>query len=175
MNKQNIPLVVGITLPLVLVVLVAIAVYLPRTFADPQYDFVYVVNDRTLYDRECETYVVDDAGQLTIEAEGADDIAPRRRATCVRGVATWYLYDVSAKEERKVTFDALEDMSLSDEPISPDGYWFVRDYSHSGIFELFGSNNRNEWFLENNSVRIPLDVSAQQYPYDVSFIGWVIE
>ncbi len=54
--KKNIPLIVGIAIPLVMIILVGASIYIPRLYVKPQTNFLYQTGGDYYTSRE---YVVD--------------------------------------------------------------------------------------------------------------------
>lgn len=75
--KQNVPLLVGLALPVIMIILVALSIYLPRflSSAVPQYDFLYMANNNY---SGCTTYSVQ-MGRL-IKFENQNDNCKNWRA-----------------------------------------------------------------------------------------------
>jgi len=177
--KQHIPIIIGITLPIVLVIAVAIAVWIPRLTADPQYDFVYVYDGTRGPSSECMNYFIDD-GELIKQTFDMNDERTRAVAglssntVCYSADAQLYRYDVSKQVSKRISVEGAQQLDLDDGRVSSDGYRLVRDVNRGGIFEIFGrSSNLSNWYLQKNSVRISLNIE-HKLPYRrMDFLGWI--
>jgi len=46
MDKKNIPVVIGLTIPVIIIILVIAVIFIPRAFAPaPGYNFIYGIGD----------------------------------------------------------------------------------------------------------------------------------
>jgi len=164
-KKGNIPLIIGLALPVVMILIVLTVVYLPSLFVDPEYDFVYVSSDsyRLYYN-----YQVDSEGRLS-------------RRTGVSSYDTssstdqMYLYDVSAEESERIDFERAIRFEYSTKSKSPDGYEFERNSGGGGfIFPIsYYGSSRNYVLKKGNSAKeISLETDRYQ---NVEFVGWVLD
>lgn len=171
MNNKNLPFYIGMIIPVVLIIAVAILAYLPYLNAEPMYDFVYVVDEQR-YNRntpECTLYQVTD-GSFSIVAK---DVKQYPHDLCLSSAPTFYRHDVSENESRAISFEMLEKLELDSTGISPDGYQFVQDRSYVG---LFGGRSEYKWYLQKKSVRLKQYVAFGDYYRSGShFVGWIIE
>lgn len=175
-KKSNVALILGIAIPLVVIILVAIFAYIPRTSIDPKYDFLYYFRDYT------KQYCVSD-GFYTV-AKGKikiSDVVVPKGSECRYDLETdppkIYRYDAEKGGHYQISFEDAQKLTLDNNVISPDGLSVRRgDYYNAGIFEIFGGTNRNynQINLVNNSGdTTPIEIGTSNY-YDFVFIGWVI-
>ncbi len=169
-NKENIPLIIGIALPLLMIVFVAASIYVPRWFTDPpQYDFLYSNADYYRLDYDYE--VVD--GRLIKIYSATDRDISESDLLIIEEEAVFYLHDLSENESEKISFDLASDLILDDSKESPDGYKIERG-SGGG---MFGNNNYNKLYIKGNGSSRKLDLergTGYRY-YDFNFIGWITE
>lgn len=166
-TKENLPLIIGIALPVLLIAFVAGAIYLPRFFADPpQYDFVYATGDYTIFDY----YQVVD-GKLT--QVGGEMNAPAEilgKPLETYNESSFFIYDIEKDEGRKISFDEARELNLDDDDESPDGYKIVQ--GSSGGF--LGPGNWDKHFLKGHGLSRELDLNLGYYYYNFYFLGWII-
>lgn len=172
---KQLPVIVGISLPILFIIVLAAAVFIPARSIRPAYDFLYTVGDP--YDNVngvyAETYAVE-GGQLVTKPA----LAPERKDFPVHaGAAPLYRYEVATDSSHTVTAAEAAAFTLDPGPSSPDGYTVAYEYGHSGIFELFGSNgNESGYFISRNGARKKLHgVAADRYGRQDSLhlIGWI--
>lgn len=174
--RKNLPLVVGLTLPVLLIIAVALTIYLPGQLVQPQHDFVYLVGGDYYAQRE---YAVE-SGQL-IKRELPPDAERERyipfervRSTEVR----LYRHEVAANTSRLITFEEAQQLRLDPSLKSPDGFT-IEHGRGGGIFEIFGgSGNYETFYLRNNRASIALNLEidrSQYYDWPNNFLGWIIQ
>ena len=194
--KENFVLIVGLTLPILLMVGFMVASSLPQSVANPpKYDLVF---DITQYPSVSGgipvevNFVVKDGvlkAQYT-RVENADHTYPN---------TAWkklYLYDAQTQKVRELTFgfpdgmekitdtredtvDATKNMKLDTTLQSPDGYELTTDtFSHYGLFtDIFGGGgSSSEPVLQKGGERVKLTSDDRNVTFTYSnpeFLGWV--
>lgn len=80
-------------------------------------------------------------------------------------------------QKRDIVPDSLKDVRLSTEQISPDGYRFspmddlYDSYNHGIVTEIFGSGaNRYAYYLKKDNYSRPVPMTG----YNSRFVGWII-
>jgi hypothetical protein len=163
--KENLVLVSGILLPVLLVGGFFVLNNAPRMLADPpKYDFV-LVGYRYDYRHPSDYYLSFEVrnGKLTGRAVPKDE----RNANLNRQYAGIFRYNAATN-----TFEEK----------SPDGYTFeFLGYRGRGglLGEMFGMRRRYEsgYVLkkENAYVDLPKPAADPYYQHDLHFMGWIIE
>lgn len=185
--KENFVLVLGISLPLILVIaVIALQSIIRSSVEPPQYGIVFA-EPETYYMQPWAFEVKNKKLVITYQEDNRPDH--------YIDVSVWLQhYDpVSGKMERvrinkpdnynegeEVTITVPQhfaDLSLSDKNKSPDGYTFSRaSHSSSSIFtDIFGYNSRKrDYRLHKNGVSFNLPDRGHKYRYENAvFIGWV--
>ena len=86
---KNIPLLIGITLPIIFILIISVVIFTPSLFIKPQYNFLYSNNDSYYYDyRYSNTYTVEN-NRLSLSPLPATS-----GVTYKDGNPPLYLYDV---------------------------------------------------------------------------------
>ncbi|MCI0542724.1 hypothetical protein L0Y69_03170 [bacterium] len=187
--KSNIPLVIGLLLPVLMILFVAGSIYLPRLGeqAQPQYDFLYMA-DQT-YDLLPYVYLVRN-GKLVKEARPVYELPTKTAGITVLedsqktpfDVTKFYIYDVEKNESREVSFDDTSALSLDAHMESPDDFKVTQNYGNGGgIFsEIFGGGHEyGRWYLVGNGSTLKLELengASGRYYYDnIQFLGWVMK
>jgi len=177
--KKHFTLIIGISLPIIMILLVAGAIYLPQILVKPHYNFLYsdqflnnVNNGRhyqqsSYYDVENGVLVKKEIPKEENENGNIEYIDPKL-----------HFYDVVNNTTREISFADASQLSLLPGPTSPDG--FIVQYSHhnDGIFELFGGsydNNRGMYIKKGVSQHLLAIPNDQNYYYNGSFrvLGWI--
>jgi len=171
--KKHLPLIVGISLPIIFILLISIAIFVPSFFIKPQYNFIYSSEDYYGYNQGYKnTYAVED-GSIVLQA-----LPVQPNQTYKGDSPTLYLYDVKNNSSHKITLNETKKYTIDSGPSSPDGYTIKYERNHDGIFELFGSNGDGSgYFIEKDSGKKELTglINDSQYYYQNSFklIGWI--
>ncbi|HTI42090.1 MAG TPA: hypothetical protein VL693_09705 [Vicinamibacterales bacterium] len=194
--KANLVLVVGLTLPIVLMAGFLLASGLPERMAEPpKYNLVFSVTDFSQGAAAIPVSVRLVVQDGVLKAQYTR--LPPQPTGYVNNV--WkklYLYDAAAQKVQELSFgfpanmdaiqgtvvetvDATRTMRLNTTLQSPDGYELSHDNgSRSGLInEIFwGGSYANEYRLRkgNSSVRLPLASGNIAYA-NVEFVGWVAE
>ncbi|MDA1061153.1 MAG: hypothetical protein O3B47_05170 [bacterium] len=169
-SKENIPLIIGIALPILMIVFVAASIYLPRLFAEPpQYDFLYSSGDNYRLDYDYE--VVD--GRLMKIYNHTDRSAIDLDLLEDEREIRFYVHDVEDDESRKISFEEAGDLILDDSEKSPDGY----EVKRGGGGGMFGPSNYNNVYISGHGLSRELDLEygINNYYRDFTFIAWITE
>jgi hypothetical protein len=195
--KQNLVLISGIVLPILLVGGFFALSSAPRMLADPPgYDFL-LVGYRYDYQRPADYYLSFEVrnGRLTGRAIPRDEsnaYLNRQHAGIFRYVAKDNLFeeivydlpeDLDGIEEAvQLPLTATAGLKLDKRQKSPDGYTYeYLGYRGSGglLGEMFGMRRRYEsdYVLKKDSAyfSLPRPVSDSYYPNDLHFMGWIVE
>ena len=196
--KENLVLVSGITLPVLLIVGFFVLNNAPRALTDPpRYDFVMVAY-RYDYQNPVNyflTFEVRD-GKLTGRVVPKDD----GNVNLNRQYAVIFRYQAELNAFEEIVYELPEDLEDLDEPIalqlegtdglkldkrtrSPDGFVFeYRGYQGRGglLGEIFGMGRRYEsdYVLKKDSAYFELPKPTPDpyyYQHNMHFMGWVIE
>lgn len=195
--KENLVLVSGILLPVLLVGGFFVLNNAPRMLADPpKYDFV-LVGYRYDYRHPSDYYLSFEVrnGKLTGRAIPKDE----RNANFNRQYAGIFRYNAATNTFEEIAYELPEDLENIEEPVSlplaetsdltldkrnqsPDGYTFeFLGYRGRGglLGEMFGMRRRygSNYVLkkDNAYVDLPKPAADPYYPNDWHFMGWIIE
>jgi len=170
--KKNLPLIIGLALPILFIIIIAIVVYLPSNFVNPQHNFIYKEQSYDSYRND--VVIVGDKVSLAptnITEKGivADPYLQ------VKDYPKIYLYDFSKNASYEISLEEAQKFSVAKGPSSPDGYSIERNYNHSGIFEIFGSyeDNSGYFITSPDGAKRKLTGIQGEYYYDLDIIGWV--
>lgn len=164
---------VGVGLPIIFVIIMAAIIFLSSAGLQPKENFIYTTEDNYAYGYEYRnTYKVVE-GKIVVDSNEVvpnSGFSPKDRPQL-------FLYDFAEKESRKISEEEAQKLLINPERFSDDGYEVRYDYSHNGIFEIFGSgNNSNNIYLYKGSKKRELKgIPATRYRNDFRFIGWIIE
>lgn len=187
--RENLVLAIGLSLPLLLIVLFFVATVIPKSMATPpQYEMLFTV---TKYDYQNApdyllSYMVKDK-HLVVKAKKSEE-KPKNS-----NINTLLVYDAKTETVREINVDTsklnetdhemlveeTKSYEIDNSPLSPDGYRLEGpNYSGGGLIGgLFGGGYRNTGFrITKGSVGYKLPETQQDFYYNqVKFIGWVIK
>jgi hypothetical protein len=151
-----------ISVPLLVIIVVAAILQGPSLFAKPKYDFIYSL---------CQSY--DCGSAYTIGSAGA--VILQQNDTLYGGSATptLYYYSEANNSTRRISTDQANSYRLDTSNVSPDGYTLWQNNDSSG--GLFWDNSGDgSWYLKHGAKKKQLNlVTNSAYGSDVQFLGWV--
>ncbi|OGY21875.1 MAG: hypothetical protein A2126_00655 [Candidatus Woykebacteria bacterium GWB1_45_5] len=157
--KEKLPLIVGVGLPILLIVYVAISYYLSAFFVKPQYDFIYTSDSSYDYNLK----VV--GGTIT---EDSVDYNYSNTSNRYKAAPSTYYYDAQTDRSRSITLSEAQSYTIDPSTKSPDGYTVERA-SSGGIF---GGGYENGYYLKGHGFSKKINISADRYNF--RFLGWVV-
>lgn len=167
---QDWSLRLAFSLPIVLIVVVAGLVYLPRLWAKPaQYDFVYardISSELSVPEMTCPTMWIEN-GSLVKQ----DGYTPNGESVtgCENIV---YRYDVTTGQSRRISFVEASALKYQTGTRSKDGYEVRLSYGNSGPF---GGSSRPAIYLSGQGVSNQLQLTGidPNNMYNFQFVGWI--
>jgi len=169
--KKNISLIVGISIPILMIIFVAASIYLPGIFVKPQYNFLYVSGpDAYSYRNLIDGYSVQDSKLIknNVLQVGTDNPIPS---------ATYlYVYDVVKNKATEISLADAQKLTLDSSITSPDGFEVVYG-TKGGDFLLFdgGRTDYNTRYLQGHNVskKLNLKLNGDLYYRNFRFLGWI--
>lgn len=159
--KKNIPLILGLSIPVLMILFVAGSIYLPGLFAQPEFDFLYATGDDYRYNRY---YSVQNGNLIRHEVTYPARAEPRL-----------YLHDISKNESKEISFSEAQELTLNPDLKSPDGFEIDCGRRTQDIFFIFAYSRRDcsTRFImgHNTSRKLNVQLSGTRF----QFLGWVIE
>lgn len=168
-TKKNISLILGISIPILMILFVAGSIYLPGIFIRPKFNFLYVTGD----DYYCGLRYSVQSGKLV-----KNDIKKPENQECYppRGEVKLFIHDVLKNESKEVSFEEAQLLSLDSNIKSPDGFEVEYGSSDGGIFPFFfgSSIDYNSLYLKGHNVSKKLNIqTGGSYYYNFRFLGWI--
>jgi hypothetical protein len=182
--KENIALVVGISLPVLLVILFWLATAIPKmTVPDPQFDLIFTT-DHYDYSAQVNGVVRFDVSEGRLRATFHTDDRQNYRNT-----PRIYYFDVSSGSTHEISLDIPGDMQdgqrltipeakdykLSNKSLAPDGYGFDGSYSGGGGFFFFDGGYHYRGTIKKDSRAIKIPTHGDNYQGNLRFLGWVLD
>lgn len=188
--KENLVLVIGLSLPILLIVLFFLATVLPKSLGQPpQYELLFTT---LKYEYEnSPVYLVDFKvvnHQLIAKVKKNDDkdkhynskklMAYNAKTETVREISIDFANAAEMGGGNEVVLSETKDLKIDASFISPDGYQLEGSYySSNGIVGgLFGGGNRNSGYrIKKGAVAYKVETAQPDYYYsDFKFVGWII-
>lgn len=172
--REHIALVTALFLPVLLIIGVLLAIYLPQLLvAAPAYDVVYRYHDS---DAECGFRYDVESGRLQADkANRRRGVEPEPCSDAEYEHDTFYIYDPTTDEHTKVAFSEVVDRTLESSRRAPDGYRINTSRYHSGRFLFFDSGRDEGWEMTKDGASHVMTFDhLGSYPRP-DFVGWVVE
>lgn len=180
--KKNFVVLLAFTLPVLLIVSVALSAYLPSLFFSTNYNFIYTTcDDGGGY---CENYLqrrysVVDGRLVMVDVDPNIDYNGDGEADSKKQHTTRvFIHNTNTDESREIPIDEASTLSLSSLLTSPDGVTLSGQYDRNSDFLLFGGSSSFGHYLTKGNSRIKLNLvnSTDSYYYqdNFRFIGWVM-
>jgi len=158
--KKNISLVIGISLPILLVLVIIAVVYIPTLFMRSKFSFLYVTGPTYLNSQKFS--VVNGA----LEERMPKDDNERTRFEKIE----LFKYDAESKESYEIAFQDAIGLSLKASNNSPDDYKIERRRAGSSFFSSLSSDY--DIYLRKGSISKRLKVKGDTYK---EFLAWIVE
>lgn len=171
--KKNITLVIGISIPILMILLVASSIYLPGFFIKPHFNFLYVSGDDSSYYYNNGYHYSVQNNQL-VRNEIKQPESPNYNSPGVEAI--FYLYDVTKNEAKEISFADAQNLNLDSSVKSPDDFEIVHGSCGDGFFPFFwgGGINCNARYLKGHNLSKKLNLQLNgAYHNNFRFIGWI--
>ena len=174
MIKKNITLLMGVSIPILMILFVAGSIYLPGLFIKPHFNFVYVSGDEPYYYyNNGYRYFVQNNKLVRNEIKQLEN----QNYSPLRVESKLYYYDVAKNEAKEISFADAQNLSLDSNTKSPDDFEVVYGSRGGGFFPFFWSvgTDYNARYLKGHNVSKKLNLQLNEgSPYgNFRFIGWI--
>jgi hypothetical protein len=159
--KQNSSLVMAMSIPLLMVLFIAVSVYLPRLFVRPKYNFLFAISDNYFAQKQLDVK----NGQLTRLGSSL----PESQLTKLENILT-------AEESKEISFADAQKLTLNADPKSPDGFEVTRAKYSGMVFPFIFDTDRdyNAHYLVGQNLSKKIQLPTSNTPIiNFSFIGWI--
>lgn len=185
MKKEQLPLIIGLTIPVLLVVVLAAIIYVPRLYVTPQFDFVYATGSYPVWidpatKTRIEYRVVNDRLTKKVTPVAVESDPDKRDYYGVSETTPpdFYRYDVSENVNKVLSEEEALGLLLNPAKMAPDGFEVGYGQTNENIFEsVFGGRDYSQQVLTKGSVGIPLNLVGESNRYygEFNFIGWLTQ
>ncbi|MES2201698.1 MAG: hypothetical protein V4498_05555 [candidate division FCPU426 bacterium] len=168
--KKNITLIVGISIPILMILFVAASIYLPGFFIHPKYNFLYA----TGYDiASCSPCLYSVENHKLVR----NTINPSKgKSRPDQGDWRLHICDVAKNESKEISFEEARKLDLDPRQRSPDGFEVTYGSRSDGFPPFFFEStwDYNNPYLKGHNLnkRLNLQVSPS-YRVNFRVIGWI--
>ena len=169
-NKKNLPLILGFSIPIVMILFVAASIYIPGIFSNPKYNFLYS-SGQDYYSRNI--YQVRNGKLIQVPQP-----TPSYRNYTQYQDPPLYIHNVKTNESTYISFTEALSLHVDTNSESPDGYKIEDGQSSSGFFPFFwyDRNYYSKYIVGHNvSRKMNIIKSGANYYDSIQFLGWIIE
>jgi hypothetical protein len=170
-KTQNISLIIGLSIPLAMILFIAVAINGPRWFNDiapPRYDFLYSTGQQTASN----TYLVKE-DLLTLQEYTAADGAEQP----ARYLLHFFVHNVAENKSTEIQLEDALKLQLDASVRSPDGFLIEIGRRGGGWFIFNYRRNSNHRYMvkESYSEKLMLETHDGSYSYywNFRFYGWL--
>jgi hypothetical protein len=184
-NRGKLSLVVAIALPVLAILFIAGAVYLPGLFEQPKYDFIYSRYDSNpyIYSGEPASFTVKDGKLIKIQTLYSGEDRPKVIDTSTgMPIApvepTLHYYDIDTNTSRPLVLQETSSMKLDGTLRSPDGFEIRQGNNGGGAFPFFynGPTPSSMYIVgKYSSNKLDIELNSTDYWGSIRFVAWVIE
>ncbi len=170
MNKKNIPLIIALCIPVLMILVLAAVIYLPGLGKKPAHNFIYMTGDN-YYNYGQSKYLVSDG---YIRENPSATITPALYYKPVASDSRLFLYNVTTNIATELNIQQASQYRLDPSQASADGYKVERGNSNGDFLFGSGGGDYNSWFIKghNRSTKLNLKLNSTDY-YNMQFLGWV--
>ena len=170
-NKDKIPLILALSIPILMVLFLALSIYWPTWGVHPKTNFLYCSGDTYV----CSKFIVKD-NKLTEQEVKYPDYYK------IRQDAKLFIYDVVKDSSKEISYEQAKELILNSNLRSPDDFEIVSDSSGGyGVFPFFYSSySYGQKYLRRGNFSRKLQINARSNyayydDYQFNFIGWIIK
>jgi hypothetical protein len=184
--KNNLSLIFGISIPILMVIFVAISIYVPQIFIKPGYDFLYLIGRNECYIQP----VRQENSQVCLQGKTVQiysiqngklikNITDEEIAKCQAGQMPQlkiFLYDINSGKGRETSYDHASSLNMDSSLKSPDGFEIIRGSNSGGFFPFYfySGNDYNSRYITGNNISKKLNIQQEGYSYyNFVFLGWI--
>ncbi len=170
-KNENIPLVIGILIPILMIVFVAVSIYLPTIFVHPKGSFLYAVGG----DYYSNVYSAQNGKLIKNEAKYPPNFSG------VKTEPKLYVYNIEKDAAREISFEEAQKIDLNPSSVSPDGFEITSGSNDYSIFSIFFSrgDHYGSKYVQGRGISKRLNLTNEDnrwyYYHNFHFIGWIKE
>jgi len=166
--RKNITLIIGIAIPVLMIIFVAVSIYLPGIFIEPKSNFLYISGN----DDYNSTY------KYTIQNKKLtrSELPITKNSPRVLKEVKIYIHDIATNKSKEISFGEAQELNLNSNLVSPDGFKIVHGGRSDGFFPFFiwSETDYSTFYVQGRSISKKLNLILTSLSYDnFRFIGWI--
>lgn len=171
--KKNITFILGMSIPVLMILIVAGSIYLPSLFVKaPAVNFLYSIGDDNYYCDGIQQYTVQNNKLLRniVKQPDTGGVA----LVCVDPKI--FIQDVVKNESKQISFEEAQKLNLDSNIISSDGFEVVYGNRGDNYFPFFFYSNPDysTRYLKGHNISKKLNIQLNEsYYYGFHFLGWI--
>ena len=167
-KKKDIPLILGFSIPILMILFIIVSIYIPGFFLHPKYNFLYST-DGNYYNSQ--VYIVDHGYliQNTQPTSDSNRSYPNPQL---------YIHNVITNKSTAISFQAAQVIRLDSSSESLDGYKLENGNQGDGFFPFFWYDKEynTEYLIgHNTSEKLDLKSNSSNYYNAFHFLGWIMQ
>lgn len=169
-KKKNASLIIGFSIPVLMILFVAASIYLPGLFLQPKYNFLYSTDG----DYYGSTMYSVSNGRLVQNPQPTPAYPNYKPYPSPQ----LYVHNVTTNESTSVSFQEASSLKLDPTAQSPDGYKVENGSNSGGFFPFFWYNrDYNAQYIVGHNVSKKLNVKTygSSYYNSIHFLGWIVQ
>lgn len=178
--KKNLPLLLGLAIPVLMIIFVAASIYLPGVFVKPTHNFIYT----TELDTYTHPHYQVDGTTLTLKCAEVPPYTPdpsfKLTPCTAENAGKLFLEDVAANRSSEISYAEAQKLILDSNTQSSDGYQIVSGGSRGVVPFIFegGDTTGGGIYIKGHSVSKKLNIQSGLRTDNYSspgflFLGWV--
>lgn len=166
MKLKNLPLIIGLAIPALMVIFIAIVVYIPPLFVKVNYNILYIYPN----DYSCSQQFYLNSGKLDLRDNSNDYY--KKYAQCDFKA---FVYDVLKEESRQISIEEAKNLYVYSETKSPDGFEIVSGgYDGGGFFPFYyHSSDYGSKYVQGHGISKKIKIQSIGNWNSSRIIGWV--
>ncbi|OGX10818.1 MAG: hypothetical protein A2351_00200 [Omnitrophica bacterium RIFOXYB12_FULL_50_7] len=173
-DKKHLPLVIGLSLPVLMTLFISGSIYLPKLFApEPKFDFIYSASDNHGWPDV--RFTVENGTLRKMEQTYPEQAAQKDFKTAT---VVLYRYHIKTNQSERLSFEAAQKLKLVSGEKSPDNFEVVRGDSDGGLGLLYSRGSSfGDFFLKGHGTARKLNLEKRGSFYwnpDGNVIGWIV-
>lgn len=181
MKSSTVSLIVGLSIPVLMVIGIALAIIIPGRSIHPNTDFIYTLGQYPVAMQSENGKQIQHSYSIknghivdaTLASSSKLDNAPYPYQG--QGMPRFYIHHTVSDTNTEISFKDATTRILSDDATSPDGFTMTYGTSSGGMFPFYfeGQNDRAIAYLSKNTGSKKITVIAKGNDLPFSFVGWV--
>ena len=165
--KKNIVLVIGMSIPILMIIFVAGSIYLPSFFIKPQYDFIYADGNNPYFSKY-EYFIQNGKLEREQKSEYQERLGERDQKL--------YVYEVEKNKSKEISFEEAQKLTLDPSSTSPDGFEITYGKKSEGFFPIFfwsHTDYETLYIKGHNVISKKLNIQPIGNYLKFTFLGWI--